>query len=226
PFLSIGFTQLPFHKDHVLTILPSLFASSRVSVTTKPLGVIQQDRATGILGKLEGTARMIPVSLKLHTSRNAETAYQFEVVKDPLLAPLLLNFSIFSTIQSSERGFGKSTVRLKGKIAIKDHPDVTLEDTFSGGNNTALMTSMSVAAPVFHLLSSGFESTELDRIELDITSVEEERMVTFNKVTYDKTRVKPGEEVMVTVYLKKANQESIAETYAVKIPNNLTPGPL
>ena len=226
PFLSTGFTQMPFNKDYVLGILPSLFASSRVSVTTKPLGVIQQDRATGIMGRLGGTARMIPVHLKLRTSRNAETTYQFEVVRDPMLSPLLLNFAIFSTIQSSERGLGKSTVRLKGKITIKDHPDARIEDAFSGGANAALMASLSVAAPVYHLLSSGFESTEFDRIELDVTSVEEERALTLSHVTYDRTRVRPGDSVMVTVHLKKANQEAVAETYAVKIPPNLAPGPL
>lgn len=226
PFLSTGFTQMPFNKDRVLAILPSLFASNRISVSTTPLGIIQQDRATGIQGRLEGTARMIPVRLKLHTSRNAEASYKFEVVRDPFLSPLLLNFSVFSTLQSSERGFGTSTLRLKGKIAVKGHPDVLLEDMFSGGSNPGLMASMSVAAPVHYLLSNGFESTEVENIDLDITSTEEERRVSFSKVTYDKIKVKPGEEVMVTVFLKKANQEGIAETYPVKIPENITPGPL
>src|SRR5262249_30513954 len=152
---------------------------------------------------------MIPVNIKLHTSRNVESAYQFEVVRDPVLSPLLLNFSIFSTIQSSERGFGKSTLRVKGKILVKGHPEVAIEDAFSGGSNPALLTSMSVAAPIHYLLSSGFESTDVEKIDLDITSIEEERSAAFTKVTYDKTKVKPGDEVMVTVSLKKANQEGI-----------------
>ncbi|MBI1748699.1 MAG: hypothetical protein HYR55_19255 [Acidobacteria bacterium] len=226
PFLSAGFTQLPFNKDRVLAILPSLFASSRISVSTKPLGVIQQDRATGILGKLDAAARMIPVHLKLHTSRNAESSYDFEVVRDSFLSPLLLNFSVFSAIQSSERGAGKATLRLKGKIAVKGHPEVALEDTFSGGSNPALMASLSVASPLHYLLSSGFETTEVERIDLAITSIEEERTVLFNNVTYDKTKVRPGAEIMIAVNLKKANQEAITETYAVKIPDKLTPGPL
>jgi hypothetical protein len=226
PFLSVGFTQLPMNKDQVLTILPSLYVSSRISASTKFIGSIQQDRNTGIFGRAGQTPKMIPVKINLHTSRHVDRAFRYEIVNDKFLAPFLVNFTIFNTIVSYEKSLGDSTLQLKGKIAIKGHPEVRIEDSFSSKMNAPVHASLAVAAPVNFLLSSGFQNLELENIDLDITSSEEEREAVLDRVWYDKTKVGPGEEVQVTVFLKKDNAEEIAETYGVKIPPNLTPGPI
>ena len=46
PFLSIGYTDLPLSQAAVLTIIPSLMTSQKVSAPIEFIGSIKQDRAT------------------------------------------------------------------------------------------------------------------------------------------------------------------------------------
>ena len=87
PFLSLGYTDLPLNKGAVLTIIPNLMTSEKVSATLEFIGSIRQDRATGILGVAGKESQLIPVRLRLHTSRNEVKELNFEVVTDNFLTP-------------------------------------------------------------------------------------------------------------------------------------------
>lgn len=224
PFLGIGFTELPLNKGQVLAVLPNLLTSSGVAASIKPIGMIKQDRATGILGVLGQKPRMVPVSINLHTSRNVDKTFNYEVVRDRFLTPLLMNLTIYNIIVSSERALGGSTLQVKGSIKIKDHPEVNIEDIFSAKVNSPAFASKAVAAPVYYLLSSGFNNLEMEGIRLNIASVEEERDAVLERVWYDKTKVAPGEEVNITVFLKRENGDEVTETYPIKIPESIAPG--
>lgn len=226
PFLGMGFTQLPLNRAEVLAIIPSLASSQKVSVTAEPIGTIEQDRATGIYGLIGKQPRMIPVNIALNTSRNRSKVYSYEIVNDPFLTPLLVNLTVLSTIFSSERALGYSTLQLRGEIAIKGHQAIRIEESFSAGINSPMAASLAVAAPIGFLLSSGFDNLEFESVDLEITSHEEDKQVVLDRVWIDRTKAAPGEEVNVTLFLKRGNGEEIVQSYPIKIPDNLSAGPL
>src|SRR6185436_14432686 len=103
PFLSLGSSDMPMTESSVVTVVPNINNSFKLSVPGKMVGTISQDRASGIFGVLGKAPKMIPVKVNLLTSRDRKETYSYEIANDTFLTPLLLNITVFNTITSSER---------------------------------------------------------------------------------------------------------------------------
>src|SRR6185503_1009164 len=110
---------------------PSAFNSFKLAVPGRMVGSISQDRATGILGQLGHSARMIPVKLNLHTSRDSIEEFSYEIVSDEFLTPLLLNITVFNSIGTQERSVGEATISVSGSINIDGQEPIVLQRRFS-----------------------------------------------------------------------------------------------
>jgi hypothetical protein len=226
PFLSIGYTDLPLNKGAVLTIIPNLMTSEKVSAPAGFIGSIKQDRATGIMGVAGEESQLIPVQLRLHTSRNELKELNFEVVTDNFLTPFLISFAVHNSIVSSERSIGGQTLRLKCTISIRGQSDINFESSVSDLVSSSVFAALAAASPVNFLLNSGFEELVMEKIDVEITAVEQTREATVEKVWQDQLEVDAGEEVHLTVFLRQANGDTIVEKYPVKIPEEISSGPL
>src|SRR5216683_6451032 len=156
PFLSLGTSDMPMTESSVVTVIPNAFNSFKLAVPGRMVGAISQDRATGILGQLGHAARMIPVKLNLHTSRDSVEQFSYEIVNDEFLTPLLLNITVFNSIATRERSVGEATVSVEGSITVDGQQPIALQRRFSSGN-AAMSAAGSIATPVAALLGSGFD---------------------------------------------------------------------
>ena len=225
-FMNLGYTNLPMNQAAVLTIVPRLNTSHKVSAPINLVGTITQDRATGVMG-LSGTEpRLIPVRLKVRTSRNESREYFYETIEDSFLTPFLLTFSVYSSLLSSEKVLGEQTFRVKSIVSIAEHPNVVFENNVTHLSQSPLTAAVTAATPAHFLLNSGFEKLKLEQIQINIEAIEQILKVTLEKVWQDKLEARPGEEVNLRVFLRKFNGEVITENFAVKIPENMLPGPL
>src|SRR5262249_2089313 len=126
-----GPTQFPMKKAYVYSVFPSLYQSRKISSAADPVGTMDQDRTTAIAGKIGATPRMIPVSVKVTTSRGQERAYQFRMVEDELFSPVLAFLSVLSVLQANERAFGTSTVRVDATLGVAGKRSIHVEDLFA-----------------------------------------------------------------------------------------------
>ena len=115
PFLSLGASDMPMSESAVVTVIPNVNNSFKLSVPGQMVGSISQDRGSGVFGQLGRAPKMIPVRINLHTSRDRSETYSYEIANDSFLTPLLLNITVFNTITSSERALGDSTISIKGE---------------------------------------------------------------------------------------------------------------
>jgi len=226
PFMSIGFTELPLSKAGVIEIIPNLMNSQKISASIQPIGMIKQDRATGIMGVTGEEPRLIPINLSLTTSRGEKKEFRYELVNDTFLTPFLMAFTVHNSIVSSERALGDQTVQLKCKIKLKGQPDVNFENSISDLASAPAIAAVTAAAPVNFILNSGFENIVVEQIDVELIALEETRDAVLHKIWQDKLEIRPGEELSVTVFLRKPSGDIIQETYPVKIPEGLSPGEL
>ncbi len=223
---NLGDTELAMHRGRVITVFPSLQSSFKILETGEAIGTIRQDRSSGIYGILGQQARMIPITVKMTTSRGVRKDYRFEVSRDRFLTPFLVNFTVFNSIVSVERSLGVSTLQVKGKIRIKGEPPVVIENRFSADNNAPAFASLSVAVPVNFLLASGYKNLELENIDLDISALEDDRGAVLDALRLDRQEVRAGDAVDLSVFYERTNGEVVQDSYPVKIPSDVTPGPI
>lgn len=225
PFLSLGGADMPMTESSVVTVVPSAYNSFKLAVPGRMVGSISQDRATGIYGQLGHAPRMIPVKLNLHTSRDQVEQFNYEVISDEFLTPLLLNITVFNSIAARERSVGDATISIDGSINIEGQDSIGLQRRFSSAN-AALMAAGSIAAPIGALMTSGFDDVKIKNIVLDITSSEDKRSATLERISLDRTDVVRGENVEVQAYVRTDSGKQFVERIPIQIPIDAPAGQL
>ncbi len=226
PWLSVGPVQLPFSKAKVISLIPNLSSSFKIAVPTDLVGTITQDRSQGLYGAVGLAPKLIPLTINLKSSRNRRETFKFEVVNDRFLTPFLTNFTVFSTIISNERALGEATLQVQGKISVKGEPDVKFENVFSGETNSHVFASMAVVQPLSYILGSGFDNVAVESVTVDITSIDEKRTAILDRVWADRERVKAGETVILSAFLRAANGGEHVEKIPIEIPADMPSGTL
>lgn len=226
PFLSSGATSWPMAESSIVTVVPNLNNSFKLSAAGNLVGSINQDRSTGVYGQLGDKPRMVPVRLTVHTSRNKTEAYNFEIVSDAFLTPLLTKITMFSAIAATERQIGSQTIQLNGRITVNGQPDVVLDNSFTSPNGAALFAVNAVSQPLAVLLGSGFNALDLKGIEVDVTSTDSRSSGTLNRLWIDKTEVHRGESIEMQAFARNDDGAQFVERIPLVIPADAPVGPL
>ncbi len=219
PFLALGPTAFPMTRARVYSLLPSLMTSFKISTMGDVIGTFQQDRATAIAGTLGKGPEMIPVRITLESERGLNKTFNFQVVNDQLFTPLLTYVSVFNTIGSYERQMGSATYAIKGVARVKGQPDIAIEDVFAGDNAVA-GAAAAVAGPVTYLMTNDLEKVDVRDVNITLTSYEEPRIATIERVWLDEVRPRAGRTVPLKVLLRSYRGDEEIRTVPVEIPVN------
>ena len=226
PWFSLGPVNFPFSKAQVVSLLPNLNSSFKIAVPTDLVGSITQDRSRGLYGSIGVAPKLIPLVINLNSSRNTSWNFRYELVNDQLLTPFLANFTIFSTITSQERALGESTLQVQGKISLKGRQDLKIENLFSGEANSQLLASLAIVQPLSYILRSGFDDVDIQKITVNITSIDENRTARLDRVWSNRQVVKSGEIVTFSASLRTPNGEEHVEKIPLQIPKDVSDGML
>jgi hypothetical protein len=227
PYLSAGPLNLPMSTAHVITVLPRLDNSMKISAPVSVVGAFTEDRSTGIAGRMGGVPDMIPVSLTVKSGKTAANNYKFEIVRDKVLTPALMNLTVFSAITASERELGEMTLNVNGQVSLKNNEPIRISNVFASDMNGATLTSIATVAPLQYLMSSGFDYSGIERIEFEIVSTERKASVTLDRISVDRNEITPGGDVTVTAYLRNTvGGQMTVERYTVQAPSGLPAGPI
>jgi hypothetical protein len=225
PFLSSGSAAMPMTTSSVVSVVPSAMNSFKLSAPDQMVGTIEQDRSTGIYGRLGTAPPMIPVRINMRTSREGIETYNFEVARNEALTPLLLNLTIFSTITGSERSFGNATVLMRGQIETEANEPLRIERRFAS-SNAAVLAAGSIAAPASLLMNSGFTRAAIKSVTLDIQATDGKQIAALDSITLDRDRVRPGETINLNAYLRTPAGETFVRRIALEIPADAPSGAL
>lgn len=225
-FLSIGSTALPFARAEVLTLLPALNVSFKLSSAKEWMGTIFQDRNTAVAGELGKRADQVPVALKIARGGRTET-YRMQMVGDGLLSPLLVQMAVYSAIDATERTVGAGTFRVTGQIEFQNAPaPIKLNNLYSADNGSAALVALSAAIPVAYVMQSGFSGLRLKSVSIDIETIDEKRQAQIDGVWAARRTVRPGESVDLSVSLIGENGVETTKRVQYAVPEGTSPGPL
>ena len=219
PFFNFGPTTFPMTRAYVYTSLPSLMASFKIATLGEVIGTVQQDRATAIAGTLGKAPKVIPVNVTLESDRGPKRTFHYTVVNDQLFTPLLTYVALFNTLGNYERQFGAVTFTVKGKTAFEQHADLNYEDIFTGENPIA-GASAYVAGPLTMLLGNDLEPVSVKSVDLTVSSLEEPRSSTIERVWLDDVRPRAGRTVPLKVLTRSYRGAEKISTIPIDIPAN------
>ena len=223
--LLIGSIEFPMTKGRVLSILPDSLGSSMLTTSTELVGSIVQDRMAGVLGIVGKRPRMIPVEVEMKSDTNKIRSYHYELISDRTLAPVLLNIALLNTIYAPEKAGGESTLRLRGKIEMGEHPPINITNFFSGTDAPERLSG--TVAAMFYLLSDNqFQPVDVNKVTLSIDYQNQRRMATIERAWLDKEEVTPGGSVNLQVVLKPYREKEVVQNLSLRIPPSIPEGEL
>jgi hypothetical protein len=222
-FMSVGETELPFARAEVLTLLPNLAASFKISSAREWMGTITQDRSTSIYGELGRKAETVPVAITVKDGRRAPLAYHMQLVNDRVLSPFILQMAVYSAIDATERTLGLASYSLRGAIEFqRGVQPLKLDNTYSGDFNVPIQASSGVSSPLAYLMAAGFDTLKVKNITLEIEASERKRLLQIDQVTASPKEVHAGQPVDLTVTFTGENgvemQKSLRYTVPVGAP--------
>jgi hypothetical protein len=224
PFYNLGPTQFPMKKAYVYSVFPSLYQSWKISSAGELVGTMDQDRMTAIAGTLGPKPRMIPVVIRLKTSRGDARTFNLRMVEDELFTPVLAFMSLASVLQGTERAFGTASFDVDATIGLTSGRSVRVRDLFTA-EQPATQAAALVAAPIAYILGNGFEKVGIDGLTIDVTSQEENQSATVQRAWIERTGpVRPGSTVPLKIVLRSYRGDDRTETIPVAIPVTARPG--
>ena len=225
PMYNLGPIEFPLTRAYVHTVLPSLMTSTKIASVGDVIGTARQDRATAVAGTLGKSPDLIPVTLSLESGRGLSKRFSFRLVNDQLFTPLLTYVAILNTLSSWERDAGAGTFTVKGSARVKDHGSLAFEDVFAG-DTPSVGAATSVVAPLTVLLRNDFAPVEIEGVDLTISSVEEPRTATIERIWLDEARPRAGERVHLNILARTYRGDELTERLAidlpVRMPDNVT----
>jgi hypothetical protein len=225
PFFGLGSANLPMSESHVVTVIPNANNSFKLAVSDATVGAMTQDRATAIYGKLGESPKMLPVKVRLVNSRGRPIEINFESAFDELLTPLIVNVGIGNALAAQERGLGETTIEINGEIRIKGEDPIRINRRFAGPQAVAMAAS-APAVPLGSLLRANFEGVEVTGISVTLTASDGSKTAALDRISVDKTQVRAGETVNVTVSERTEAGKFIVRKVPVTIPADTAPGTL
>jgi hypothetical protein len=225
PFLDMGEINFPMATSEIVTVMPSLASSFKMSNTGPIVGVLQQDRAAGIMGTLGAKPDMIPVEVVLNGSGPAQT-YRVNVVRHSHLSPLMLAMVTDSVVANAQRAAGERTVMMEGDIELKGFPTIHLREGWAGQQARQSIPQY-LALVAGYLMSNEFRPTEIESIKIRLRhddDLKTAKLMEASLVTPPKGHIAPGDTVKVRTVLKPFRGEPFVETFDVRIPDDQPSG--
>ncbi len=226
-FMSVGNTELPFARAEVITLLPNLNSSFKISSPLEWMGAITQDRSTSIYGELGRKAETIPVSLTVKDGRRAPLVYHMQMIQDRVLSPYIVQTAVYSAMDATERTLGLASYSLRGGVEFVDGaPPLKLDNTYAGDYNVPLQASSGVSAPLASILGAGFDALKIKSINLEIEASERKRFLQVDQITASPKQVHPGGTVELAVTLTGENGLEVQKSVRYRVPVGATAGAL
>jgi hypothetical protein len=226
-FLDVGSTALPFARSEVITLVPSVNTSFKLSSAREWMGTIYQDRDTAIAGELGKRASMVPVTVSVSRDSRLVDSYKVQMVNDPLLSPLLIQMAVFSAIDATERTVGASTIRVSGEVEFHNAPaPVRINNMFAADNGSAMMVSLSAAIPVAYVMQSGFNALQLKNANIRVEAFDQKKQLTIDELSVSRHEVHPGEKLQLQVVMVGENGAETTRQVSYQVPIGAEPGTL
>lgn len=223
-FVSMGELEMPFASAEVLTLLPNLSTSFKISTARKLLGTITHDYSTAVRGELGRTAALLPVSITVKGGARS-SRYDMEMVRDAALTPFLLQMTAYAALDATERTMGAVSFGLRQSIEFAGGRTVRSSNIYSGEFNIPMLAAQSGAVPVGYAMQTGFADLAVKRVDLEFEAAPRKRQTQIEDILVARKTVRPGETIpLILTFASEGKRFTRTVSYAV--PKGFPPGTL
>ncbi len=224
PMYMGGSVELPMIGGVIHAVMPSLEFSFKLFSPTAPIGVITQDRSTGIAGTIGPKVPMIPVRVSVKSEQDTRE-FHYEVLNNKSLTGDLIPLVITSSLLNQQQQRFDLTIQADMTIKLKGYPVFHHRRWFTGPD-AMRSAAGELAAPVDFLISNEFERVAIESLAIDLAVNPGQQLLTIYRVVADREHAKPGDKLHLSVVLDAYRGGQRTEELDVTIPKEAPDGPM
>ncbi|OGF59950.1 MAG: hypothetical protein A2Y62_07865 [Candidatus Fischerbacteria bacterium RBG_13_37_8] len=222
PLFNLGDIAMPMAAAEIHTVVPSLYSSFKIGSIGEIIGTFKQDLPAAIYGQLDEKPPLIPLKLVTSYSKQ-ERNYNYVLAEHHLLTPIIANMAISETLSTAESSVYEGTYEVSGTIALEGHPDVIIDNIFSGFLSLP-QASTYVASILAYMINNEFEKTKIKTIDLKASISAEQKIAEVKEVRQDKVEVKKGDKVGLKIFLKPFHKAMEVYDFDITIDDKFQEG--
>jgi len=218
PFLGTGRVRIPMARARVTALLPSLATSFKFFSTGPEIGVVEADRSRGVWGRLGEKASMLPVQVEVDGE-----GYEYRIVPDRTLAPLLAAYVTQTSITARGRTVGDQTLHVSIRLDYGKGGRATFRESFVRPDAPAKAAALA-AAVLGYMEASPFPKPPMRKLDISVRTEEAVRKIDILEAVPDRWVVRPGETVRVRLRLRRFGRDDQWRTEEIRVPAGTRPG--
>jgi hypothetical protein len=229
PMFSLGPCEFPMMTGYIHTVYPRASISMKMGSPLKTVGVLDTDVSTGVAGRVGPTPDMIPMSVRVTTSRYSEPhTYKVEIVREPNLLPTLVLSILTNAIDTEGNLPEELTAHIKATVKLKGHNPIELRDTLSGPRYTGPMGAAAMFMPVASIVNivvrNPMAPVRVESIDCDVEINSGRTVAGIESVRLASDRVEPGQTLKAFVTLKPFKGDRKTVEIDLPLPADLEEG--
>ena len=177
---------------------------------------LTKDRDSGVAGRTDRTAPMVPVRFRFETASGESKTLNWTIAPHPKLLPILLALSADAALTSIDPTPRERTLRFRVAFETTVGP-ITYEDESTGirARDLALVTASTLAGAI---TENDFQEPKLSGVDLFFKSSSGEKRLKVIQAALGARTVAPGSSVVAIVRLADRRGGESTRTIRVKVP--------
>jgi hypothetical protein len=217
----LGRTCLPLAIGNVQAVVPSTFASFRLTTTGEVVGSLVQDRQAGVVGCTETDAPVFPCRIRVKGVRDEE--FNFKVAGHWQLAPELTFYAASLAALRWEEA-ARNSVRTSARIYLEGRERPVQMQNLYADTAPQQAAMEQILVPMKSLMLNPFQAVDISRVEMDFRVEDDISAARIVSARIDRTEVRPGEAVTIVIALRKFRGGQVERQITMEVPEDIKPG--
>ncbi len=217
PFLQFGPVDFPMTAAEIVTVLPNVSSSFKISNTTDFMGSIRGDHTNGIFGVIGAQPKMVPMEISLKLPNLPGQKFSYEMIRHKMLSPVLTAITALNSLSEAGNTVSDQTLKVRGSVEIDGTPPVNIENMFTGPASTTEFLQQ-VIMTMQYLYGNVYGPADVRRIEFNFEVSEGLPRASVAGVQVDSDELFPGDTVVVDVTLDPFVTAEYHERFTIVAP--------
>lgn len=223
PFMSRGESSFFMNRVWVLGVIPNMSSSYKVGNIGSSIGRFEQDRSSGIAGRLGSGPNSVPLVINVSdTSRGINHSSSMRLIDDEKLLPAIVNAATISCVNRTADRALSGTVKLHFKATLADkekkYLELDRENMYYGTENLEKVLVQELGESLKVLMNNKFEKLNVYGIKVDAEITEAVQVAEVVKLSAKERKVKAGEKLALSVTLKPFRGKEFTKEIEYTVP--------
>jgi len=226
PFLNRGKTAYLLSSAVIHQVVRSASFPFKIGSPGAPVGIISEDRRSGIGGKLGTLPPMVGIrTIVRDDDRGRSVTMGTRIVRDPQIGPLLALVSALEAVDRALDRVGEGTARVRLTLRGRGlDSEVVRENVFYHPRDIGSAAMLELPEALRLLFSNEFVRTTPVDVTIEVDVQQSRLTAAVIEADVERTRVRRGESVVVRVTLRPFQGVPIARTIDVAVPETFPTG--